>query len=315
VTSLDVICVNWNSGGQLAACLASLARVSREGFTLGRVVVVDNASSDGSAESLAFPTLPLEVIANDTNRGFAAGCNQGARGSRSDYLLFLNPDTVVEPDSVARPLAVLESAEGRDIGICGIQLANDQGVVARTCTRFPSAGAMVAASVGLDRLVPPRYTGVFMNHWDHLDSRTVDHVIGAFYLVRRELFETLGGFDEGYFVYFEDLDFSLRARKAGWRSFYLASARAYHRGGGSSEQVKAERLLYLLRSRLHYARRHFGWMGAFAVTLATAVVEPITRVGVALARGTLSQVRDTFRAYGMLFAPTARADAVRRDVP
>jgi GT2 family glycosyltransferase len=315
VTSLDVICVNWNSGGHLAACLASLARVSQDDMILGRVVVVDNASTDGSAEGLAFPTLPLEVIANATNRGFAAACNQGAHGSGSDYLLFLNPDTLVETESLVRPLAFLGSPAGREVGICGIQLVNEQGNVARSCSPFPSASRMVATSVGFDRLLPTGPSGLFMRDWDHLDSRVVDHVIGAFYLVRRSLFETLGGFDEGYFVYFEDLDFSLRAREAGWKSFYLAGARAYHRGGGSSDQVKAERLHYLLRSRLRYAWRHFGFLGASAVTLATTVIEPIVRVGAALAGGMLSQVRDTVRAYGMLFAASRRTGAVRRDAP
>jgi hypothetical protein len=313
VTSLDVICVNWNSGRQLAACLASMARASRTGFTLERVVVVDNASHDHSATGLEFPTLPLEVIANRTNRGFAAACNQGARGSRSDYLLFLNPDTVLESGSLALPLAFLESAEGADVGVCGIQLADEQGVVARSCTRFPTAGSLVAASAGLDRLLPRWFTGSFMHEWHHLDSRDVDHVIGAFYLVRRSLFERLHGFDERYFVYFEDLDFSLRASVAGWRRHYLATARAFHRGGGISDQVKAERLQYLLRSRLRYVRRHFSRPGAWAVTLATLIVEPAVRVIAALGRGALSQVRDTVRAYGLLARASARADAVGRD--
>ena len=313
MTSLDVISVNWNSGRQLAACLASVARTSRTGFTLGRVVVVDNASQDDSTVGLDFPTLPLEVMANRTNRGFGAACNQGARGSRSDYLLFLNPDTVLESESLARPLAFLESPEGADVGVCGIQLADERGVVARSCTRFPTAGSLVAASAGLDRLLPRRFTGSFMTDWNHLDSRDVDHVIGAFYLVRRSLFERLHGFDERYFVYFEDLDFSLRAAAAGWRRHYLATARAYHRGGGSSDQVRAERLQYLLRSRLRYVRRHFSRPGAWAVTLATLVLEPAVRVTAALGRGALSQVRDTLRAYGLLVRASGRADAVGRD--
>lgn len=300
MTSLDVVCVNWNSGRQLAECLDSLARTSREGFSLGRVVVVDNASLDGSADSLNHPALPLRLVMNPTNRGFAAGCNQGARGSRSDYLLFLNPDTMLDRESLARPLAFLESEEGRDVGICGIRLVDRQGAVARSCARFPTAGGFLAASAGVDRLFPRRFPGLIMREWDHLDSRTVDHVIGAFYLVRRPVFEALGGFDERYFVYLEDLDFSLRARQAGWRSYYLSAAQAYHRGGGNSEQVRAERLVYLLRSRLRYGRRHFSGAGAAAVAIGTLVVEPVVRVGAALASGALSQARDTVKAYWLL---------------
>jgi N-acetylglucosaminyl-diphospho-decaprenol L-rhamnosyltransferase len=90
---LDVVCVNWNSGKQLAACLASLATTDRSRVALGRVVVVDNASSDGSAVGLDPGDLPLHVVINPTNRGFGAACNQGARGGPSPYSLFLNPDT------------------------------------------------------------------------------------------------------------------------------------------------------------------------------------------------------------------------------
>ncbi len=309
MTSLDVVSVNWNSGGQLRECLASLARARHEGFSLNRVVVVDNASSDGSAASLDYPSLPLEVIANPTNRGFAAACNQGARGSASEYILFLNPDTRLEAESLARPLAFMESTDGKRVGICGIRLTDQQGVVARSCARFPTPGQFLAVSGGLDRLLPGLFRGHVMRHWDHLDSRPVDHVIGAFYLVRRALFESLGGFDERYFVYLEDLDFSLRAREAGWGSYYLTAAQAHHKGAGSSEQVKAERLLYLLRSRLRYAYRHFSWGGATAVALGTLVLEPVVRVGAALAGGGLGPARDTIRAYWMLgtAAGTARS--------
>jgi N-acetylglucosaminyl-diphospho-decaprenol L-rhamnosyltransferase len=297
---LDVVCVNWNSGKQLAACLASLAGTDRSRVALGRVVVVDNASSDGSAAGLDPGDLPLHVITNPTNRGFAAACNQGARGGRSPYVLFLNPDTRLEADSLAAPLTFLESEPGADVGICGIQLVDEQGGVARSCARFPTPGQLVAASAGVDRLLPGTFPGFVMREWDHQDSRRVDHVIGAFYLVRRELFEPLGGFDERYFVYLEDLDFSLRARQAGWHSYYLATARAFHRGGGTSEQVRAERLVYLLRSRLQYARRHFSRAGALAVELATFGVEPVVRVAAALGSGAPRQARDIVRAYWML---------------
>jgi N-acetylglucosaminyl-diphospho-decaprenol L-rhamnosyltransferase len=300
MTGVDVITVNWNSGRQLAECLASLAATDRTRVTLGRVVVVDNASTDGSAQGLDPGDLPLEIISNPTNRGFAAACNQGARVGQSPYVLFLNPDTRLEYDSLAAPLAWLESSSAADIGICGIQLVDPEGRVARSCARFPTAGQLVAGAAGLDRLLPGAFPGFLMRDWDHQQSRRVDHVIGAFYLVRRSLFERLSGFDERYFVYLEDLDFSLRAREAGWHSYFLASARAFHRGGGTSDQVRAERLLYLLRSRLHYARRHFSPAGAAAVRLATLGVEPVVRVAAALGGGTPRQARDTIRAYWML---------------
>ncbi|HET9725954.1 MAG TPA: glycosyltransferase family 2 protein [Gemmatimonadales bacterium] len=313
MTSVDVVSVNWNSGRQLAECLASLAATDRTRVTLGRVVVVDNASSDGSAGGIDRDDLPLEVLANPTNRGFAAACNQGARAGQSPYILFLNPDTRLEFNSLAAPLAFLESAAAADVGICGIQLVDAEGKVARSCARFPTARQLAAAAIGLDRLLPGAFPGFLMREWDHRDSRRVDHVIGAFYLVRRSLFERLGGFDERYFVYLEDLDFSLRAREAGWHSYFLASARAFHRGGGTSDQVRAERLLYLLRSRLHYAHRHFSPAGAAAVRAATLGVEPLVRVVAALGGGAPRQAGDTIRAYWMLATSAALPPRPARD--
>ena len=140
-----------------------------------------------------------------------------------------------------------------------------------------------------------------MEDWSHLESKEVDHVIGAYYFVRRELFEKLGGLDERFFVYLEDLDFSIRAKKAGFASYYLASTTAFHKGGGSSEQVKSARLFYSLRSRLLYAFKHFGFFSASLVLFATLLVEPITRVVFGFSQRSLAAVSETLSAYWQLW--------------
>jgi len=140
-----------------------------------------------------------------------------------------------------------------------------------------------------------------MAEWPHDITRDVDHVIGAFFLVRRSLFESLGRFDERFFVYLEDLDFSYRARQAGWRSVYLANAQAFHAGGGTSHQVKARRLFYSLRSRLLYAAKHFSKSGAALVFLATLLLEPLSRSAWALMRRSLPSLKETWQGYGMLW--------------
>ncbi|MDA3878116.1 MAG: glycosyltransferase, partial [Halothiobacillus sp.] len=129
----------------------------------------------------------------------------------------------------------------------------------------------------------------------------VDHVIGAFFLMRRSLFDSLNGFDQRFFVYLEDLDLSLRARQAGWRSVYLAEARAFHAEGGTSRQVKAHRLFYSLRSRLLYGFKHFRPWQAWALFGVTLVVEPISRTIFSLLRGGVQDVRNTLRGYSMLY--------------
>ncbi len=269
-------------------------------------MVVDNASSDGSAEALAFPQLPLEVRRNRVNRGFAAACNQGAAGSRVDYLLFLNPDIRLSGGSVAAPLAFLERPDCRDIGILGIQLVDEAGVVQRTCARFPTPGRVLGQSLGLDRLWPRLVAPHFMREWAHDETRPVDQVMGAYFLVRREIFEALGGFDERFFVYFDDVDFCFRARERGWLSVYFAGTQAAHTGGGTTAAVPDLRLFYNLRSRLLFARKHFRPTGQIVVLAATVVIEPVSRVARAIGRGSAREARQVGRAVTLLWSAAIR---------
>lgn len=299
--SLDLVIVNWNSGKQLRDCLASVARALSPQFVLQRVVVVDNASTDGSSDGLERIGLPLLFIRNVENRGFAAACNQGAQGSAADYLLFLNPDTLLFEESLTAPLDFLSLPQNASIGIVGIQLLDDDGAIARSCARFPTPAGIFGRMLGLDRLLPSLFPGHFMTDWDHGSSREVDQVIGAFLLVRRTLFEAICGFDERFFVYFEELDFSLRSRKEGWQSFYLTSASAYHKGGGTSEQVKAVRLFYFLRSRILYGFKHFGPVTAAGLLAATLLIEPLLRVGHGALSGGAKSIMETLRGYAMIW--------------
>jgi len=292
--TVHVVIVNWNSGAQLRECLQSFAAVADDDVA-ARVTVIDNASTDGSSEGLE-ASMPLAVVRNADNRGFGAACNQGAAGSEADFLLFLNPDTRLMPGSFAEPVRYLRAHENKRVGIVGIQLVDADGRVARNTARAPTAWSMVGNSVGFDRLAPRLFPPHFVTEWAHDQTRTVDQVMGAFFLVRRSLFEALGGFDERFFVYYEDLDFSVRARAQGWRSVYLSTAQAFHRGQGTTEGATARRTFYFCRSRILYARKHFGALGALAVTLATLALEPLARLAAAP-----RSAGDTLRAFAMLW--------------
>lgn len=299
--SLDIVIVNWNCAGYINRCLESIEQASANGFTLSEVVVVDNASTDGSADGLETLRFHPTVVRNRRNRGFAAACNQGARRSNADYLLFLNPDAQLFEDSLSSPIACMELPGNEKVGILGVQLVNEAGQVARTCARFPTPRRFLSMMLGLTHLFSSCASGVFMTDWDHRTSRDVDHVIGAFFLVRRPVFEALRGFDERFFVYLEDLDFSLRARQAGWRSVYFAEAQAYHEGGGASKQAKASRLFYSLRSRVLYVHKHFGLLPATLVTLGTLFVESSARLVLAGLHFSWQEACDTAMGYGLLF--------------
>jgi N-acetylglucosaminyl-diphospho-decaprenol L-rhamnosyltransferase len=310
--SLDIVIVNWNAGRQLQQCLESIRAANCDRFDLSRLVVVDNASSDGSAENLDHPELPLHVIRNSRNRGFGAACNQGAASGTGDYLLFLNPDMVLFADSLSTPMAFMQDTKNRQIGICGIQLVDEDGLVSRSCASFPNAGLMCGRMLGIDRLFPGYVPPHFMPGKQHCSSRRVDQVMGAFMLVRRALFEQLHGFDERFFVYFEDLDFALRCRQAGFDSFYLVDARAMHAGCGCSRHARAAVLLYNLRSRIQYGWKHFGIFGGSAVLLGTLLVEPIVRLVRGILLRSSDEVWQTSKAYVSLWGQSARLIFNRR---
>jgi GT2 family glycosyltransferase len=291
--SISLIVVNWNAGSHLASCLTSLPRNID-----GQIIVVDNASTDGSEQAIAdHPGVTL--IRSPDNLGFGRACNLGARFANGEFLLFLNPDAAVFPNTLDAVLTYMQNPANAQVGICGVQLVDESGHVSRSCARFPSAAGFVAVAVGLDRLFPR--LGHFMAEWCHDSTQDVAHVIGAFYLVRHKVFEELGGFDERFFVYLEDLDFSFRARQAGWRSVYLADVQAFHVGGGTSHQVKALRLFYSLRSRLLYVTKHFSLAGAALVLFSTLLLEPFSRTTLALTRRSWPAVKETWHAYVMLW--------------
>ena len=299
--SLDVVIVNWNAGPLLEKCVRALHQTDQENFSMNRVTVVDNASSDGSLALLDRSEMCLTLIENKENLGFARACNQGAAGTRADYILFLNPDVLLSPQSLDKPLVFLQQQEQAKIGICGIQLKDETGRIWRSCRYFPTLKKIYNRILGLEYLFPQRVSTHAMLQWDHQSDRVVDQVIGAFFLVRRTVFDQLHGFCERFFVYFEEVDFSLRATKEGWLSYFLSSTSAFHLGGVTSRRAGARRLFYESRSRVQYAYKHFGRLRALLVLLATLLLEPVTRAVLALSRFSWKDCLTTLKGSWMLW--------------
>ena len=294
MAALDIVIVNWNAGRQLQACLDSVFSGALGTLRLDRVVVVDNASSDGSAEALHGP---VSLLRNDVNLGFAAACNQGAAGSTADYLLFLNPDTVLDGDSLAGAVAFME--ENASVDVSGIRLRDANGRTQRCCARFPTPWPMVAQCLGLDRLgLAPSH---FLADWDHGDSRDVDQVMGAFLLIRRAVFQRLRGFDQRFFVYYEDVDLCRRVAYGGGRVVHNAGVSAVHIGGGTTGQIKARRQFLAARSRIQYAAKHFGWVAALPVALAGLVGEPLARLALGALRRSRPAMTEALAGGAMLW--------------
>ncbi len=296
---LDVVVVNWNANGMLAACVNSVLKSDHAADWLERIIVVDNASTDNSIKHLeSISDARVHIIRNNINVGFGQACNQGSRVADSELMLLLNPDVILEPDAL--DIAIDAITHGEEIGICGIQLVDSVGAVAKTCARRPTAWNMCVYTLGLGRSALAAPKSYIMNEWDHCESGFVHHVIGAFYLMRRSIFECVGGFDERFFMYLEDLDLSTRVADLEWKCLYVANARAHHEGGGTSKQIPGKRLFYAIRSRLQYAVKHFGVLGVLMVSVATLVFEPPLRILSMTFRRDSRGLHNTFEAYGLL---------------
>lgn len=298
--SVHIIVVNWNTGHYLRDCLRSMVAAYRDSTAIARVTVVDNNSCDGSADGLYDLPLPLEVIRNRHNAGFAAACNQGAAGSRADYLLFLNPDTRLFPDTITLAIGYMESERARSVGICGVRVVDEAGCPTISCARFPSLRIMLGKMTGLDRVSPRLFPSHHLTAAELSHSRCVDQVIGAFYLVRRDLFERLSGFDTRYFLYYEEVDFALRARRQAAHSYFLHDAAVLHAENVSASRLPVARLYHSLYSRLLFAFAHWPRWQARVLVLSTLSVELAARLGRAGLNRNWGQVSETLVAYRRL---------------
>jgi N-acetylglucosaminyl-diphospho-decaprenol L-rhamnosyltransferase len=297
--------VNWNTGNLLRECLESIAQ-SREGPEIRRVTVVDNGSSDGSADGLDDLPLPLKLIRNSQSIGWGGGCNQGAAGSRADYLLFMNSDMRVFPETLARVTAFMNSDRSKGIGICGIQMVDEDGRPTISCSRFPTLRVLFGKMTGLHVLFPTLFPSHHLSEAETHESGPVEQVIGAFYFVRRELFTKLGGFDRRYFLYFDDIDLAVRARREGAGSYFLKEATVFHAENVSTKQTRGLQIYHLLRSRTLFTYRYWSRWEASLLVLLTFTIELPAR----LVRAVLSRNRfdlfATARAYGWLLRDFAR---------
>lgn len=287
---IDIVIVNWNAGDLLRDCIQSVLDSAKD--EVRRIIVVDNGSIDNSLKGIP---LDPRIIVDETgkNLGFGRACNRGAKLGVSRYILFLNPDTRLYASTLADVLRFMETEANSRVGVCGIRLIQDDGTIQHHTTSLPTPMNIYRVDS-------------FRTPFDHASNRPVSHVIGAFYFLRRSLFENLGGFDERFFVYFEDLDLSHRVHCAGWSIHYLASAAAYHKGGGTSEGVKAKRLCYSLSSRLRYSRKHFSALGYALVVAVTFGVEPLLRGARALRHRSITEMREILVAYRMLLDRKSR---------
>jgi N-acetylglucosaminyl-diphospho-decaprenol L-rhamnosyltransferase len=288
--AVDVVIVSFRSRELLRSCLESL-RANPPSCPM-KVIVVDNDSGDGTVEMVEAGFPDVEVIGSPTNLGFAAATNLGARRGAAPYLLVLNPDTAVTPGALDSVLEVLERHP--EVGIAGPRLVRPDGSFDHAARRsFPTPLSALGHFTGVGRRATSGPLAAYRA--PEVDSGRVDAVNGAFMLIRRSAFERLGGFDEGYWMYMEDLDLSYSLARAGLISWYEPAATVMHVKAGTTAGERAPRLVWHFHRgmyrfyRKHYARQrsplvNLAVYAGIAVKLGAALAQSLLRASVSRLR-------------------------------
>lgn len=279
---VSVCIVNWNTRELLYRCLDSI-RSKTQGLRY-EVVVVDNASSDGSPAMVRECFPEFQLIASSENLGFARGSNLAAQRSTGKYVLYLNPDTELVSNAIFGMYAWLE--EHADYGAVGCMLLNSDGSIQHTCaSSFPSPRNELCSLLCLDRLFPgsEAFSSRELNYWNHQDSRSVECLSGACMMVRRPLVERLGGFDESLFMYGEDLDICWALRNQGAMLYYLASETIYHHeGAGSRKRGRSFAPLLQRQANCYFIGKRYGSMRALLYRTAVSMGSALRLCGAVL---------------------------------
>jgi O-antigen biosynthesis protein len=232
---LSVIIVNYNVKHLLEKCLYSVQAALKD-FS-GEIIVVDNASTDSSIKYLQ-PLFPsVKFIANAVNKGFGSGCNTGFQQSSGDFILFLNPDTIVPPDCFEKCLAFIQTK--KEAGALGVKMLDGSGNYLKESKRnFPYISASFFKMTGLASLFPHSklFAAYYAGHLSENEIHEVDVLAGAFMLIKRNVFAEVKGFDEDFFMYGEDIDLSYRIQKAGYKNYYFPETSITHYKGGSTKK-------------------------------------------------------------------------------
>jgi len=276
---VSICIVTFQTRDYLQKCLESIERHPPSGAY--EIILVDNGSTDGTAEMVraGFPGVRLTELG--ANTGFTAPMNQALRQASGAYLLLLNPDTLVHPQAFDRLVAFMEAHP--EVGICGPKVLNTDGSLQKPCRRGESTPwAVLSYFLGLSALFPRSrfFGGYLMSYMGEDETHAVAGVAGSCMLIRRKLVEEIGYLDERFFAYQEDADYCYRARQAGWKVFYVPAAQITHYGGEGGSRVQPYRSIYqwhrsyFLYYRKNLASRYFflfNWLYYLAMLVKLAL--------------------------------------------
>lgn len=278
---LSIVIVNWNTRDLLRDCLASV--FAGLGGLAAEVLVVDNASQDGSAEMVRHEFPQARVMENARNLGFAAGNNVALRCAAGRYVMLLNTDTLVHGAVLSEAVAWLDARP--EVGVLGPKVLNADGSVQPSCSAFPSLGHLAMQTLGLTRIA--RFDHYRMTGWDRTTERRVEVISGAAMFVRRAAMEEVGLLDEAFFFYGEETDWCHRFARAGWELVFAPIPAITHFGGGAAGKLNHRRDVLMTEGTTRLHRKHGGPLAGaacFAILSAHNASRAVFYTVVSLAR-------------------------------
>jgi hypothetical protein len=256
---ISVIIVAWNAKPYLELCLESLAEAPPRRSM--EIIVVDNASADGSAEMIESRFPQVRVIRSTENLGFSRGNNVGIRQCQGRYIALVNPDVIVFPDCLDNLVDFLD--QNPKVGNAGPRVFNPDMTQQSTCRRFPTLWNNFCSATGMAAAFKNSklFAGEHMWYFPHDRTLSVDVLVGCFSMIRREAFDQVGLLDENLFMYGDDVDWCRRCWKAGWRVMFFPGARAIHDRGKTTAAYPVRFAVAQQKSVLYYWRKHHGFWG------------------------------------------------------
>ena len=294
---LSIIIVNYFSEDFVLKCIRSINQYNFIKDSI-EIIIVDNGSNTRILNELESSSIKL--ITNKVNKGFGAACNLGFERSNAEYVLFLNPDTRVFKETLQKAISFME--RNPDVTVLGCQQVDEQNNILKTCTTQLSLSKYIVKSLYLDKLSSKIFKSHQMSYWNHMHSRFVDHVMGSFYMIKSSDFIKMKGFDENFFVYYEDLDLSKRIIQNGGKIFYNTDFKIYHKAGGSSKNFKAHRLFYSLDATLVYGKKHFSKYKYRLLALFILGLEPFLRFALLILKLDFKDIKQMSLGFKLLYA-------------
>ncbi len=260
---LSIVIVSFNTREVLRECLERVAKFVSSADT--EIFVVDNASADGSARMTAESFPRVKLIESERNVGFAAGNNLALKSASGKYMLLLNSDAFLLENTLEPTIRFME--ENPDCGVLGIRLTGRDGKLQPSARKLPDAWNKFLVITGIASKFPRSkiFGGPDFSWWNHDETKEVGWVPGAYFLTRKDVIDRIGFLDERYFLYYEETDFCLSAKRAGWKVLFYPHAEVIHLGGESSKTTRkrmsasGKQLIHLrIKSELRYHRKNFG---------------------------------------------------------